>query len=42
MNNLSGLYNQTNNFKKSIKDLESFLDDLPEVVNLKMVAFQIL
>jgi len=38
MNNLSGLYNQTNNFKKSIKDLESFLDDLPEVVNLKMVA----
>lgn len=38
INNLSTLYNQTNNFKKSIKDLEEFLKDLPELVNLKMIA----
>lgn len=38
INNLSTIYNQTNNFKKSIQDLENFLSDLPELVNLKMVA----
>lgn len=38
INNLSALYSQTNNFKRSIRDLETFLNNMPELINFMMVA----